>query len=210
MTTLSTRLGLKKHTTADQFHIADYAGNWQILDGSPGVFVCTSSTRPATWTSDHNGMLISETDTGLLWRWNGTAFVRFYGKGLLGEASRTTDASTSSTTEITILTAATTIPAGGRSVLVTVAGPGVYNTAGVTRMWLYRGATEIQSWLQRGYVGGTWDRQPEPASLVQPDTPPTAGALSYTLRFAAEPGFAGTSTLMASTNRPLTLRVVEV
>ena len=209
MTTLSARLGLKKSTTADRFRIAEYAENWGVLDNYPGVFICASTSRPTTWTAAHTGMLIQETDTGLIWRWSGTAFVRSAGSGLLLNVTRTADLATVSTSLVVALTAAVTVPAGNRPMQVMVSGPGVYNTIGLTRLALFRGATPIQSWLSQGRTGATYDLQPRPVALSLIDVPP-AGAVSYTLQFSAEVGFGGTSTLQSAVNNPLGLAIVEL
>jgi hypothetical protein len=54
--------------------LADFVGNWTLLDGSPGIYICTSSTRP-TWTSAQAGRLIFMTDYECLSFWNGTAWL---------------------------------------------------------------------------------------------------------------------------------------
>lgn len=73
MTTKSPKLGLIVPTTTDQFKTADIAANWNTIDGSPGIFPCTSSTRP-TWGSSQVGRYIVETDTHRLLQWTGTAW----------------------------------------------------------------------------------------------------------------------------------------
>lgn len=60
---------------SDPFSLADdFLANWAILDGAPGVFICTSDTHP-TWGSGQSGRLIFETDTDNLLEWNGSNFV---------------------------------------------------------------------------------------------------------------------------------------
>ena len=73
MATFSTFLGLKLNSATDPFLLSDFIGNWTILDGSPGVFVCTSSTRPA-WSAAQAGRLIFMTDYKALSYWTGTAW----------------------------------------------------------------------------------------------------------------------------------------
>jgi hypothetical protein len=90
MPTTSDRLELAKPVTSDDFDTSEIADNWQKVDDHPGIFVCTSGTRP-TWSGSQEGQLISETDTGLLWRWNGTTWVRQHGTGWLGGGQLTTN-----------------------------------------------------------------------------------------------------------------------
>lgn len=73
MTTTSPKLGLTLPTTTDPFKTADIAANWSKIDGSPGVFPCTSSTRP-TWGTAQVGRTIVETDTHRILQWTGTAW----------------------------------------------------------------------------------------------------------------------------------------
>lgn len=74
MATYSTYLGLKLNALSDSFLLSDFVNNWTILDGSPGVFICTSSTRP-TWTAQQAGRLIFMTDYEQLSFWNGSAWL---------------------------------------------------------------------------------------------------------------------------------------
>jgi hypothetical protein len=74
MATFSTFLGLKLNSSSDPFLLSDFLANWTILDGAPGVFVCTSSTRP-TLTGAQAGRLIFMTDWECLSFWNGTAWL---------------------------------------------------------------------------------------------------------------------------------------
>jgi hypothetical protein len=71
--TFSTYLGLKLNGASDPFLLSDFVGNWTILDGSPGVYVCTSSSRPA-WTAAQAGRLIFMTDYKCLSYWDGAAW----------------------------------------------------------------------------------------------------------------------------------------
>ena len=208
MSTLSQRLGLKQHTLGDNFRIADYADNWDRLDDFPGVYPCLSTARP-TWAAGQAGMLISETDTGLLWRWTGAAWARVSPAGLLGKTTATANFATSSTSAVTAITTAVTVPAGNRSVLLIAEAGGVASTVGITRLSLWRDATQIQSWLQEGSAGAGASAQPQPLDKTLVDTP-AAGAITYTLRIAAEIGFGGTSTLVATSTSPMSLSVVEV
>lgn len=108
MPTLTTHLGLVKPSTSDPFVTADIADNWQTLDDSPGIFVCTSTTRP-TWGTSQKGRCIIENDTNLIWRWTGTQWARTTPAGLLpldsgnpAIAEMTGTASTNSTTPVIV------------------------------------------------------------------------------------------------------------
>lgn len=74
MATYSTYLGLKLNQSSDPFLLSDFVNNWTILDGSPGVFICTSSTRPS-WSAPQAGRLIFMTDYEQLSFWNGSAWL---------------------------------------------------------------------------------------------------------------------------------------
>ncbi len=76
MSTTSPILGLTLPASdgSDDFSTTPFIANWDILDGAPGVFVCTSGTHPS-WGGPQIGRLIVETDTGNLLQWNGTVFV---------------------------------------------------------------------------------------------------------------------------------------
>lgn len=73
MATFSTFLGLRLNASSDPFLLSDFIGNWTILDGSPGVYVCTNSSRPA-WGTAQAGRLIFMTDWKCLSYWTGTTW----------------------------------------------------------------------------------------------------------------------------------------
>lgn len=111
----------------DPFSTLDLANNWNKIDKSPGPFICTSATRPA-WGSQNAGRQIAETDTGLTWKWNGTAFVRAAAQGLLkttsgaySVGSRSTDFGTTSGYFTEVVAAnSVVIPDGLRPIRVTL------------------------------------------------------------------------------------------
>lgn len=74
MSLLSTRLGLKKPQDSDPFLTTDFDGNLDIIDSYPGVWVCTSSTKPL-WGAAQAGQQIFCTDTRTLLSWTGSAWV---------------------------------------------------------------------------------------------------------------------------------------
>jgi hypothetical protein len=71
--TYSTVLGLKLNQLSDPFELSDFVANWDILDASPGTFICTSVSRPS-WGTDQAGRLIFMTDLKQLSYWTGTAW----------------------------------------------------------------------------------------------------------------------------------------
>lgn len=61
MATYSQYLGLKLNVSTDPFQLSDFIANWGVLDTSPGIFICTSASRPA-WVASQAGRLIFMTD----------------------------------------------------------------------------------------------------------------------------------------------------
>jgi hypothetical protein len=211
MTTQTARLQLNTHTLADVFQLSDYTHNWSQIDGSPGVYITTSGAHPV-WGDAQLGRVIFETDTKLLWYWDGSAFQRVGGKGLISDLTageRTTAISTTSTTYQVGTSVTATVIAGGRPHLVLVAGPGVKNSSGLTELGIYRDNTALQEWAQYGGTGGTVAEQPRPVFALALDLP-AAGTYNYILNFRASAAFGGTSTLNASTTSPLGIFVVEL
>ena len=75
MPTPSPKMGLALPSQTDPFSTADVRANWEKIDAAPGVHICLSTTRPA-WGAGQAGRKIYETNTGLEYVWNGTAFDR--------------------------------------------------------------------------------------------------------------------------------------
>lgn len=73
MSTTSQHLGLKINDGSDPFLLSDFTNNWNLLDGFPGVWICTSTTRPS-WGAAQNGMMIVETDTRRNMLWTGSTW----------------------------------------------------------------------------------------------------------------------------------------
>jgi hypothetical protein len=71
--TYSTILGLKLSDESDPFQLADFIQNWELLDTSPGTFICSSTSRPS-WNSSQAGRLIFMTDLKQVAYWSGTAW----------------------------------------------------------------------------------------------------------------------------------------
>jgi hypothetical protein len=138
LSTPTARIGLLKPARSDTFVTQDLADNWQKVDDHILGKVCTSGTRPS-WGAAQAGMLISETDTGLTWRWTGSAWARLGGVGRLrtttgayATALRTTLFSTSSvSTYVVALTLSNVVvPDGLRPIEVRAIWDNSINSAG--------------------------------------------------------------------------------
>lgn len=209
MPSQTSRLQLLRHAIADRFRVSDYTFNWNKIDQFPGVFICTSATRPNSWSNAQEGMSIFETDTGLVWHWNGSSFVRNYPKGHRGYDSTTSEVVNATNTYETAVSTMVTVLAGGRRHRVTVGGPGVKNTNGLTRVGIFRDATLLNEWHHQGGTGGGATERPRPLSFTAYDVP-SAGLVTYSLQFSTVSGLEGTSTLEAGANTPIFISVEEV
>lgn len=73
MSTLTTRLGIKKPQDTDPFLTSDFDSNYDLIDSYPGVFICTSTTLPS-WGTAQAGQFVMCTDTRDFLEWTGTAW----------------------------------------------------------------------------------------------------------------------------------------
>lgn len=72
MASTTTKLSLRKPAPTDAVDVtADLANNFDVLDTAVGTTVCTSGTRPSV---PFIGQSIRETDTGLHYTWDGSAW----------------------------------------------------------------------------------------------------------------------------------------
>lgn len=69
------RLGLRTWDGSDPFLREDFNFNFDTLDANPGIYICTSTTRPSGWTGSDLGRLIYERDTGRLLSWNNPGWI---------------------------------------------------------------------------------------------------------------------------------------
>lgn len=217
MTTPSPKLQLALPTQTDPFSTADVRENWEKIDAAPGTYICTSTTRPAL-TAAQAGRKIYETNTGLEWVWNGTAWRRLGPFGLLKRsngnwaiAERTTDFTTTSNTFVKVVTVAdVVVPAGNRPLKIEVAWYKAKNVAGNFHGAIFRsdtnnsGPTEVQ-WVlgtstnDANAGGGTF------FALIRDGL----AAGTYTWSFQIN-GPAGTSSIEATATTPTTLLVTEL
>lgn len=209
MPSFTDRLQLVKHTLADVFRVADYEDNWNRLDQFPGIFVCTSSTRPSSWGERQEGQFIFETDTNLLWTWNGDSWVRNLPKGFVGYDTVTSQVQTASTSLQTAVSLNVSVASGNRRHRITIGASEVHNTEDLTRIAIRRDGTTLAEWNVQGGSGATPAEQPRGVSKVVYDLP-TAGSRTYTFEYSAVSGNGGTSTIEADANNPIFIGVEEV
>lgn len=164
MPSISKRLGLVKPARTDPFVTSDIANNWQKIDDAPGAHICTSATRPS-WGSGQAGRLIMETDSGLVWRWTGTTFVRLHPSGLLrktdgnfAHSTRTSDFSTNSGSFVRVLSLTNVVvPAGGRPIQITANIPRLRNSIGLAEAAIFRTTTDNGTPLLDRWPVAGWD-----------------------------------------------------
>lgn len=209
MSTSTARLGLLKPDRTDQFLTSDIANNWAKIDQYPGYYVCASSARP-TWGTGQAGMWISETDTGLLWRWTGSVWVRGYPSGRLKTTAgaysyATRGGSLFSTTSTTVYVVALSVlnvvvPDGVRPLRIEATWDNAVNSAGYFFALVARsataGGTTVGTVRQVAAGEGGSHAVEEPSGLA-------TGTYSYSYQVKAVAG--GTAQLSG-----LTLSVTEV
>lgn len=222
MPSLTSRLGLTRPDTNDAFGPEWAYDLLSQLDQAPGIFPCTSSTRPSGWGGAQNGIHIFETDRGLLWRWNGTAFVRTSPKGLLADPTEiTADFTTSSTTPVTAISAAVTIPvtnAGSTTKRIKIEGSwyalynGTSTTLGACEVSILRdpGAVVIKSmrWRGRPATASSPLDWGEGGTIVGWDAP-SAGSATYRLCVNSISSVGGSTVLRATSTARASLAVSE-
>lgn len=202
MPTTSARLLLAKPLDADPFDTGTLADNWQLVDDHPGIYICTSGTRPGSgggapvWGANHEGMLIWETDTNLTWRYNGTAFVRHGAKGHLINERTTGDVTEAGGVYETVVQAAITIPDGDLNIACHFSWSEV--TGGKAQFALFRGVTQLASWKCLEEQGG---------SFHYVDVDPAAGAATYAVKVK---NLEATTTVECAADAPATLDLYEV
>jgi hypothetical protein len=196
MPTPSARLGIAKPITTDNFDTAEIAANWQILDDHPGTFI-EDSGSPPVWGIPQEGMLWSQPDTGLVYRWDGATFQRLAPTGHLGRVERTTDFIENTAAFQTVTSVGVMVPEGNRRIRVVASWRNMTGDDAFIR--IRRGVTDL---IERFY------ENPDSAGSIEFfDLPGGSGAFTYALRMKTD----GTTTTMeADTTAKITLDVVEV
>lgn len=213
MPTQTTRLGLKKFSGSDFYHIADWDDNSDLLDLYPGIYLCDTTTRPTTWGPDQNGLWIYEVDSKLVWKWNGSYFERDYPKGWLGGAERTTPFTTTATAYAMVTQVIVNIPdsypPGSRRYAVTIEGPSVDNdssTAPQAGIAIFRDTTQLQAWTEP-----INHAVPGPLRMTTFDrTVGAASTVTYSLQAKANIPAGGTVSLDAGAGTPIGIEVYEL
>jgi len=197
MATTSPRLGLTVPGGADQYDWEEIADNWETIDASPGVHITTvGGTAALSWGSAHTGMFVTQTDTGLTYRWNGSSFERAFAKGWLAGSARTGDLSESDGLPATLVqVAGVSVPPGNRKVEIKVAWSEV--TGAAVEFLLMRDSTQIDAWRHGSGDGG---------SRVVTDAP-GSGTFTSALQVRT---LGASSTVVAAANKPVRIDVAEV
>lgn len=197
MPTTSPRMGLTVPGAADPFDWSDVADNWEAIDASPGTFITTvGGTAALAWGAAHTGMFVTQTDTGLTYRWNGAAFERAFARGWLAGATRTADLTEATGAAVTLVQAVgVVVPPGNRKVEIKVSWSEVTDDA--VEFTLRRDATQIDAWRHGSGDGGSRAITDAPGS----------GTFTYVLQVRT---LGTTSTVVAAANKPVRLDIVEV
>lgn len=218
---LSARLGLKRPLANHDFDRQEWFDNLTLLDAHPGVHPCTQLSRPSTWGAAHKGMLIIETDTNLMWRWNGLEFVRFAPVGLLADpAVRSTDFSTAATTPDSALSLAVSVPETNPSsttkriridATMFAIENGSDSTYGVAELSILRDSTVVSKIRVTGRPATDTDYLDwgQGRTFTAFDDPP-AGDYTYHLAINSVAAVGGTTVLKASATQVAQLAVSEV
>lgn len=215
------RLGLKRPLPGHGFSKQEYYDNLTLLDALPGITICTSSSRPTTWAAANEGQFIWETDKDLIWRWDGSQFMRVSPVGLLGTAELATAFNTAATSAQTALSCAVTVPAtspGSTAKRIRVEASwyaldnGTSTTLGVCEVSLRRDPGDVLIRKMR-HIGRP-DTAADPTqwggggTIVGFDAP-SAGSTTYRLCINSIATVGGTSTLRADISNPAFISVEE-
>ena len=196
MPNYSARLRLKKPVSTDPFDTDSLASNWQMVDDYPGIWV-SNAASPPSWGLAHAGMVWSQLDTGLLWRWNGVTFDRLSAVGSIGSASRTSDFTEATGIYATLVQkTGAVVPAGGRRIMVVFTCSEI--TGDQVEFQILRGATVLHDFNY--WPGGG-------CSMTIFDTAVTAGTYTYSVQVKTK---VTTSTVLAGATYPIQLEIIEV
>jgi hypothetical protein len=216
-------LKLMSPTTSSQFSTADIAGNWGKIDAAPGVFICTSTSRP-TLVANQAGRKIYETDTDLDWTWTGTLWRRTAPKGLLKTTSggnalaqRTTDFQTTSTTPTLVLAVSNVVvPPGNRTLMISIVWSRAYSSGGYFYARCYRSnVSNSGPLLMQWAISG--DKTPADANaggggtyVIYEKDGLNPGVYNFSFQIAVWAGFGGSATVTGTPTYPNEIAVLEV
>ena len=205
-----------KEATSDNYLTNDFITNWNLLDASPGIFIGTATVvnaKVSTWGSNQTGFEIYETDSGLEFRWNGSALIRTGPAGLLGTNQTTsTQTATSGTSPKILVSETITVPATPRTVKIIGFIPSVSNPTTNTTLAIVRDSTTllqqivvpVTTWRAAG--GTTNADYPQSKYLVVYDTP-TAGSHTYAIKASVS---TDTVTFVATNTSAIVIGAEEV
>lgn len=172
MATYSTVLGLKLNDQTDPFLLSDFTANYNILDASPGTFICTSTTRP-NWGAAQNGRLIFMTDLKQLSYWNnvsGWTDLRDAAPMFAGGYYLNVAANRGSTATFSLLTFTTPRP------------------------------SSLAIWAEGTYTCDTDDWQEAAQAITFDGTPSLMGSFQEGVRFAGDPYGSGAQRATSATS----------
>jgi hypothetical protein len=210
MTARSTRLSLFVADRNDGFSTAELLTNWQTLDAAPGLFICTSGSRPTDWGANQTGRGIIETDTKLVWYWDGAAFYRRSGTGRVAGSTRSSDFSTPSQTATTVLSVSAAVPAGGRYMMIMATASKVENDVGRCAVSLFRDSTQLYEWEVRGKSSAVATEDQGDGKSFPFFEAPASATYTYALKIRSLSGIAGNSIMRGNGASPIRLDVVEL
>lgn len=213
-------MGLLVPDTSDPFVTADIAANWSKLDAYPGVFICTSGTRP-TWALAQKGLSISEKDTGLRWQWDGTAFVRQAPTGLLktstgawarGQLLVDKNVTNQTTPQVVCSINNVVVPDGHRPLRIDVNWQQSSNPNGNFNGYIVRslsagGTPQLVRWVLPGNstIGGSGG-----SFFVMEPNGLAAGTYDYSFQIMVKSSVGGTATISADSASPSEIIVTEL
>ena len=220
MTTPSPRLGLALPGLPDRFSTADVKANWDKIDLAPGTHICTSTTRPTSWTTAQTGRKIIETNTGLEYMWTGTAWSRISGgQGILrltggtpAVADRTTNFSTSSTTRVRAVTlSGVVVPAGNRTLMMVATFHQADNNSGAFEISILRSATNDSGPVLGKMTLGAQEGRGQGATFASFEKSGlNPGTYDFSLQVRSFPAVGGTSWLYGDVVQPIQLLAIEL
>ena len=222
MATPSPKMGLVLPVQQDKFSTADIRGNWEKIDAAPGTHICTSTTRPTGWGAAQAGRKIIETNTGIEYRWTGSAWSRTTGgsgilrrdNGTLALVQKDTNSSTTSTTFKKVLSmSGVIVPDGNRPLMVFANWQQADNNTGPFLVALFQSNVDNSGTvLGRQFIApGSASRGPGGNIIAFIKEGLNAGTYDFSLQFRSIESVGGTSNIYAdATTQQVQLAVIEL